>query len=162
MAKRLKNHTIDQYLKVLSQKRPTPGGGSAAALTGASGAALLSMVANYSLGKSKSKAIERRIERTLDKSEEIRLRLLELVDLDADAYMKVVKARGLSLRERQAADKVATQVPLEVGRLCYKAVQLAPFLAEKGNKYLVADVEIAVELLSSAYHSALILQNHSS
>ncbi len=161
MAKRLKNHTLDQYLDVLSQKRPTPGGGSAAALTGACGAALLSMVANYSLGKSDSQAVERRLQSNLKKSEEIRQRLTELVDLDADAYMKVVKARKGTKAEQRAAQRAAEKVPLEVGRLCYKAVQLAPYLVEKGNKYLIADVEIAVEMLASAYKSALILQDQS-
>lgn len=160
MAKLLKNHTLDQYLHVLSEKQPTPGGGSAAALTAACGAALLTMVANYSLGKSGSTSTDNRIKNHLKKSEEIRKRLIELIDLDAQAYLGVVKARGQSPVKRRAAEKAASKIPLEVGKLCYRAVLLAPFLVEKGNKYLISDVEVAVEMLKAAYNSALALQQH--
>ena len=160
MAKRLKNHTLDQYLSVLAKKQPTPGGGSAAALTAAMGAALLAMVTRYSIGKTGSKSVDNTLNRRLHKAEKIRQRLTELVDLDAQAYQQVVKARGQTAAKRKAAERAASKVPQEVGRLCYQAIQLAPYLVEKGNKYLLSDVEIAVEMLKSAYNSALVLQHH--
>lgn len=159
MAKLFKNHTLDQYLDILSKKQPVPGGGSAAALTAASGAALLSMVANYSLGKTGSKSDDKKMQGHLKKSEILRKKLTELIDLDAQAYMKVVNARGQSSAVRRAAQKMAEKVPLEVGKLCYQGVLLAPFLVEKGNKHLISDIEIAVELLKAAYDSALTLQH---
>lgn len=152
--KKFRSHTLQEYLKALSAKSPVPGGGSAAALAGALGAGLISMVASYSKGKSSSKATEKRIKETLKKSEKIRKRLLECVDLDAQAYLKVVRTRTASSRLKGAARKQAGAVPLEVCQLCYAAIQLTPFLVKKGNKHLGSDVAVAVELLLAAFQSA--------
>jgi len=154
--KKYKYHTLKEYLDVLSKKSPVPGGGSAAALTAATGAALISMVANYSKGKSQSKVIENRIEKILQKSEAIRGRLLDMVDLDAQAYLGVVKARGESVRVKKLAFKKAAQVPGEVCKLCYQAIQLTPYLVEKGNPHLISDVQAAVEMLLAAFSAAKI------
>ncbi len=154
--KKFKNYTLTQYIAVLSKKVPVPGGGSASALTGSLGVALIEMVANYSKGRSQSKRIEHRIEKILEQSKEIRQRLLELVDLDAEAYLKVVKTRRASVKEKKAALRGACAVPKEVSKLCYKAVRLSPFLVAQGNKYLVSDIEVAVEMLLAAFNSAQI------
>jgi len=155
--KRYINSTIKEYSDVLSKKTPVPGGGSAAALTAALAASLISMVANYSKGKSKSKRVEGKINNILKASEVIRKRLLVLVDLDAEAYLKIVKAReSASLKKKKEAKKAARSVPQEICKLCYKAVALTPFLVENGNKYLLSDIEVAIELLLSAYNCAVI------
>ena len=154
--KRFKTHTLEQYLNVLSQRQPVPGGGSAGALTGALGAALISMVAQYSLGRNSSKKVEQKILKVLRESEKIRKRLLELVDLDAEAYLKVVKARKGSLKQKKAALKHAREIPQELCRLSYKAVNLLPQLVKKGNPYLQSDLEIALEMLWAAYASGKI------
>jgi formiminotetrahydrofolate cyclodeaminase len=135
-------------------RTPTPGGGSAAAYTAALGVALLSMVANYSVGKS-SRSVDRQLKKLLKANEKMRNRLLELVDLDAQAYLQVVKTRKSAPAVHRKALKAAGQVPLEVSKICYHAVQQAPFLVAKGNKYLLSDVEVAVEFLLAAFHSAM-------
>ena len=135
--KKFKNHTLKEYLDVLSKKTPVPGGGSAAALVAAAGVALLSMVASYSKGKCRTKAVENKIKKIHQQTEAMRKRLLELVDLDAKAYEKVVKARKKPASARKKALKEAGRVPLEVCRLCYKAVGLASYLAKNGNKNLI-------------------------
>jgi len=152
--KKYKNHTIQQYLDVLSKKTPVPGGGSTAALAAASGAALISMVANYSKGKNKSKQVKNKAKSILKASEKSRKRLIELIDLDAKAYMGVVKARGASKAVQKRALKEAEKVPKEVSRICYDLTQLTPFLVEKGNPNLVSDVIVAVDLLFAAFNSA--------
>ena len=152
--KPFKNYTLDQYLEVLSQKKPVPGGGSAAALTAALGAALLSMAANYSLGRDHPEGVDRKLKALLKKTETIRKRLCKLIDLDAQAYLKVVETRKASLVQRQQALKKAREVPGEVCRLCYQAVHLAPYLIEKGNRYLISDVEGGVEMLLAAFKAA--------
>lgn len=154
--KKYKNHTLREYLDVLSKKTPVPGGGSAAALTAATGAALVSMVANYSKGQNQSKQIENRIRSILKQSEQIRKRLLELVDLDAQAYLGVVKSRRAQVRLRKKALRDASKIPHEVCRLCYKAIQLTPYLVENGNPHLISDIEVAAELLLAAFNSARI------
>ena len=59
--KKFKSHTLKDYSKSLSTRAPVPGGGSAAALTACLGASLISMVANYSLGRKKTKRVEAKI-----------------------------------------------------------------------------------------------------
>lgn len=154
--KKYKNHTLQEYLDALSKKTPAPGGGSAAALTAATGTALISMAANYSLGKSSSKQVENRVTALLKQSEQIRRHLLELVDLDAEAYLNVVKARGRSIQIKKRAAKEARDIPRKVCRLCRQAIHLTPYLVENGNSYLVSDVAVAAELLLAAFNAACI------
>ena len=154
--KKFRHHTVEKFLDILASKHPVPGGGSAAALTAATGAALISMAAHYSLGRGSSKKNELSIRGVLGCSERIRRRLIQLVDLDAEAYLKVVKARKDDARKKRAALVGAIRVPQEVGRLCYQAIQLTPDLVKKGNHHLLSDVEVAAELLLAAFKSAMI------
>ena len=153
--KKYRDYTLKEYLNSLSMRAPVPGGGSAAALSGALGAALISMVANYSIGRKHSANVEVKIKKILADSERIRKRLLVLVDLDAQAYLKVVATRKAKVAARKAALKRARAVPLEACQLCYSAVQLTPFLVKEGNPYLLSDVQVAIDLLWAAYQSAM-------
>ncbi len=123
-------------------------------MTAALGAALLSMVANYSLGKGAAREVEQKLKNTLKESERLRKRFLQLVDLDAQAYLNVVETRKAAPAKRNAARRKAAQVPLEICKLCYKAVQLSPTLVRYGNRYLISDVKVALELLLAAYNAA--------
>ncbi len=153
-----KDKTLQEYLDQLSRREPVPGGGSAAALTAAMAVGLISMVTNYSIGrKSNTKAVDKRLAKMLEQCEPIRLRLLELTSLDSEAYLKVSAARSLDKKAQVQASREARAVPLEVCKLCYMAVQLTPYLAEKGNPYLLSDVEVALELLISAFNGARIM-----
>jgi formiminotetrahydrofolate cyclodeaminase len=153
-----KDKTLQEYLDQLSRREPVPGGGSAAALTAAMALGLISMVTNYSIGrKANTKEVDRRLARILEQSEPMRLRLLELTSLDSEAYLKVSAARSLDKKAQKQAAKQARAVPQEICKLCYKAVQLTPYLADKGNPYLLSDVEVALELLVSAFNGARIM-----
>jgi formiminotetrahydrofolate cyclodeaminase len=113
------------------------------------------MVANYSIGKSKSKYIETRLQNIIKKGTALRKRLIALIDLDAQAYLNVVKVRQGSEKTKKAALKKAAKVPREVCRICFNAIDLAPFLVEKGNKHLVSDIVVAAEMLMAAFNSAM-------
>lgn len=154
--KNLKDSTLQDYLDKLSAHTPVPGGGSAAALTAALGVALLSMVARYSLKKPASRSHQDKIRQILQKCEGIRRRLLTMVDRDARAYLKVVATRQAALPVKTKALREARDVPREVARLCYAAIQLTPYLVKKGNVHLLSDVEVAVELLLAGFTSAMI------
>ena len=154
--KSFRSHTLNDYLSVLSSKNPVPGGGSAAALTGALGAALIVMVTQYSAGKGRNRSDESRFSKILKESREIQNRLLELVDRDAEAYLKVIKARKASLGQKRKVQQESRRVPGQVCRLCYQAVLLTPFLVQRGNKYLLSDVMAAVELLLASFKAAFI------
>jgi formiminotetrahydrofolate cyclodeaminase len=158
MSINFKTKTLQEYLDQLSRREPVPGGGSASAYTAAMGAGLISMVTNYSIGrKANTKAIDKRLQKILATSEPIRLRLLELTSLDSEVYLKVSAARQLDQKAQKQAAREAKAVPQEICKLCYKAIQLAPYLVEKGNPYLVSDVEVAIELLMAAFNSARVM-----
>ena len=151
-----KNKSVKIYLDDLAAKKPAPGGGSAAALAAALGAALLSMVANFTVGKDKYKQFEQEIKGALKKSEKIRKNLLELVDLDVITYNKVAKNKKKSLALYQKSLKEASLVPLDITKNSLEALELCPVLEAKGNKYLVSDVHVARALLIGAIQSAVV------
>ncbi|MCM8780502.1 MAG: cyclodeaminase/cyclohydrolase family protein [Candidatus Omnitrophica bacterium] len=135
------NETLKRYLEDLAARLPAPGGGSAAALTASLGAALISMVINFTLGKPRHTKYTDFLNTALKESERFRKRFLELVDLDVVAYRS--KDFGKSL-----------DVPLEVARLCFKSIKLCPHLIKKGNLNLISDVAVAAVLLESAFFAA--------
>ena len=158
-----KNKTLREYLNQLSACSPVPGGGSAAALTAALGLGLISMAANYSIGrKSNTPTVEKRLAKILTDSELIRLRLLELTSLDSEAYLSVCAARSLDKKAQRQAARAARAVPQEICKLCYKAIQLTPYLAQKGSPHLLSDIEVAVELLFAAFLAARVMMRANS
>jgi formiminotetrahydrofolate cyclodeaminase len=154
--KKYKDHTLQEFLEALSKKTPVPGGGSAAALVAATGIALIVMAAHYSKNKSRSRSIANRIQSIITQGTVLRRRLVALVDLDAQAYLKVVKTRHDSTQAQKAALQKAADVPREVCRLCYQGITLIPFLVEQGNVHLISDIEVAVEMLLAAFKAAMI------
>lgn len=155
--KDFKNHTLKEYLDRLSAREPVPGGGSAAALSSALGAGLIVMVIQYSIGKGKPKAVEKKLSQSLKKISGIREKLLELVDGDAQAYLGVVAARQMDAKAQKKAARQAGQVPRKICQLSYNAVDLTPYVVEHGNPHLLSDIEVALELLLAGYHSALVM-----
>jgi formiminotetrahydrofolate cyclodeaminase len=160
--KKLINHTVKDYLKVLSKKEPTPGGGSAAAVTGSLGVSLLIMVAKYSQGRSQSKIIEKKFIKIIKDAEILLAKFQDLVDEDANAYKNVVLAQKKTAQDKRKANKYAQKVVKDICNLCYKSVKLAPYLVENGNLYLIADVEVAVNLLMASFKSADSLAKYNS
>ena len=145
-----------EYLNAVAARAPVPGGGSVAALAGAMATALISMVAHYSLGKGAPQAVERRIKSISRENEKIRRRFQELIDEDAEAYLRVVQARKKTRKEKRLALQQARRIPQEVCRLCYQAIQFTSYLVEKGNSYLLSDIEVALDMLLASYNSAKI------
>src|SRR5580693_9076067 len=91
----MREHSIDQFLERLASGEPTPGGGSAAAIMGAMGAALVSMVCNVSIGKKGYEAVEPELRAVLAQSEALRLRLAAMVDEDVAAFDGLMAAYKL-------------------------------------------------------------------
>ena len=152
------NKTLLGYLNQLSRKEPVPGGGSAAALTAALGAGLVSMVTNYSIGrKSNTPATDKKFKAILKQSELMRKRLLELASLDSQAYLQLCAARFLDQSAQKKASSKARAVPLEICKLCYRTLNLTPFLVAKGSPYLMSDIQVAIELLEAGFNGAMVM-----
>lgn len=145
---------LSQYLKDLAARKPAPGGGSAAALTAATGAALMSMVANYTVGNPKYKDVENRAADILLKSENLRQELEGLIDADVEAYGKLSVAMKKKTGELEDAYREAVRPPYEVCRISAEAMKLCVELAEIGNRNLATDTAIAAILFDSAFFCA--------
>ena len=155
-----------EYLDDLASNQPAPGGGSAAALAGALGAALGSMVANFTVGKEKFAAVEEQAKAALAECERLRAALTDLVQADVEAYGRYAAATGLprSTEEEKAhraqviqqALMAAAAVPMEVCRKCYAVLEVSQQLLKIGNPNLVSDVGCAAELAYAALRAALL------
>jgi len=152
---------IEKHLNDLAAKLPAPGGGSASALVGAEGAALLSMVLNFTIDKKGYEGFWDEAKELLKKTEEIRSRLSSLIDEDVRAYAefnKVFKMPRVTQEEKkkraeamQEGLKKAEAVPEEICRLAYEGAGLSPRILEKGNKNLLSDVEVAMALFIASF-----------
>jgi methenyltetrahydrofolate cyclohydrolase len=136
-----RNSTLRRYTEDLAARLPAPGGGSASALTACLGAALLSMVINFTLGKPKYAKYEKEMRTALEKSECLRKTFLELVDLDVAAF-----------KSRKIED--CLNVPFMICRLCFEGIRICPALMKKGNVNLISDVGVAAVLFESAFAAA--------
>lgn len=160
----IKDQTIEQFLENLAAKSSTPGGGSAAAIIGAMGAALVSMVANFTVGKKGYEEAGPEMETVLKKAEDYRLRFIDMIQADVDVFNKVMAAYGLpkesdAEKEKRAAAiqqalQEATDVPLACAALCVEVIGLSRQVAEKGNRNVISDAGVAVLAAEAALGSA--------
>ena len=160
----IKDQTIEVFLENLAGKLSTPGGGSAAAIIGGMGAALVSMVANFTIGKKGYEAVNAEMESVLAKAEELRKRFVDLVQADMDVFNQVMAAYGMPKEADadkakraeaiQLALKEATDVPLACATLCIEVIELSRQVAEKGNTNVISDAGVAVLAAEAALGSA--------
>jgi len=160
----MRENSIDQFLDDLASGDPTPGGGSAAAIMGAMGAALVSMVCNVSFGKKGCEAAEPELRNMLVRSEELRRHLTAMVAEDIaafDSLMSAYKLAKSSDEEKsrraetiQACLERATEVPLQCARACFQVVVMARRAADLGYKHVISDVGVGVAAADSALRSA--------
>lgn len=101
---RLASLTIDDFLARLGSKEPVPGGGAAAAVTGAIGAALAQMVVSYSIGR-KSLLAQPELEEIAAQLDKLRGSLLVSADMDAKAYSELSALWKLPKDDPKRQDK---------------------------------------------------------
>lgn len=157
-------HTAEQtcqgFLDALASKAPVPGGGGASALVGALGTALCTMVGNYTVGKKKYADVEEDVKALMARAEDIRARLLALVDADAEAFEPLSKAYAIpkddpnreAVMEQCLRDAAAT--PMEILRLSCQAIGLHREMLEKGSVMMLSDVGTGVIFCQSALYGA--------
>jgi len=159
-----KNNTIAKFLDELASEQPTPGGGGAAAIMGAVGAALVSMVANLTIGKKNYEAFDAELKEARAKAEALRAELTAAINEDVDAFNAVMGAYGLP-REGdeqkaaraaaiQAALKQATDAPLRAVKACHEVIKLSAIVAEKGNINVISDAGVAALAANAGLRSA--------
>ena len=155
---------IENFLDDLASKSSTPGGGSVAALSGATAAALVSMVCNLSIEKKSCKENDDELKEILQTSEKLRELFSELVDQDVEAFGDVMSAlrmpknndeeRLLRNEALEHALEKATYVPLRTMEHGAKVLMLANRVSQICNKNVISDVGVAAIMAESAVHSA--------
>ncbi|MGW7294089.1 cyclodeaminase/cyclohydrolase family protein [Streptomyces xiamenensis] len=155
----MRDQTISEYLSQLADRVPAPGGGAAAALHAAQGAALLGMVARYTTGE---KYAEHRdaVERIIAETDTVRAAALRLGEEDAAAFTAVIDAYRLPKGERAEAVARAlagaARPPAEVIGLARAVVELATELLPIGNRNVITDIAAATEAARAAATTARI------
>jgi formiminotetrahydrofolate cyclodeaminase len=157
---------IKMFLDELASSSSAPGGGSVAALSGALGAALSSMVCNLTRGKQGYEEAQDEIKEILQRSEELRKQLTELIDKDTEAFNEVMKALKMSKETEdqkehrrhamQNAFKHAADVPLETARKCTQILDVARIVAEKGNKNSISDAAVSALMAQTGLQAAML------
>lgn len=163
---RLTELTVAGLVARLATRDPVPGGGSAAAMAGALGAALLQMVVELSVGRTDGTEHETTLAEIRGAAAGLQSELLRLVETDAAAYGAVVKARRLAKGtelERQArqvqidgAVREAVRAPLTTAQRASDLIEQALRLAPIANRSAISDIGVAAELAAAALRSALL------
>ena len=152
--------TYAEFAQALASDQPVPGGGGAAALCGALGIALCSMVGNFTLGRKKYADVEADVRAIMEKAHALQEKLLSLIDADAKAFEPLSEAYSIpkdnpdraQIMEKALAD--ASAAPIEMMRCCAEAALLLEEMLQKGSKMLVSDVGVGALLCGAALRGA--------
>ncbi|WP_273319990.1 cyclodeaminase/cyclohydrolase family protein [Vallitalea guaymasensis] len=157
--------SVSQFLDATASNDPVPGGGSIAASSGATAAALVEMVANLTIGKKKYEDVNDEMKEISKKANDLRQQLLKYIDIDSEAFNRVMNAYKLPkdteeqkiVRKMtiQNAMKYAASVPLEVAKKSYDIMELSMRVVESGNKNAVTDGAVSAMMARTAVLSAI-------
>src|SRR5882762_1502570 len=156
--------SVEKFLDDLAGGQPTPGGGSAAAIMGAMGAALVSMVCNVTIGKKGQEHAVAELLAVRAESETLRARLTAMVGEDIAAFdslmaaYKLPKAGNDDQAHRSAAIQAglrrATEVPLDCARACAAVIALSARATAQGYRGVISDAGTGVVAAHAALRSA--------
>lgn len=148
------------FADALASKASVPGGGGASALVAALGAALGTMVGNFTLGKKKYAAVEEEIRALMEEAEALRAQLLDCIDADAAAFEPLSRAYGIPKEDPSRAETMesclrdAAAVPMQILRLSCRVIELQKEFAEKGSAMMVSDAGTGVAFCWAALYGA--------
>ena len=161
---KLADLTANDFVKQLASKAPTPGGGGAAALAGALGAALGSMVASLTVGKKKYADVEDEIISLNEEMERIQKDLMILIDKDAELFAPLAAAYGAPSETDEQKDakevllqkcfKDAAAAPVQMMEKCGEAIDILVEFAAKGSTLAISDAACGAVLCSAAMRAA--------
>jgi len=161
----LVRRTVLDFTDEVSRDSPAPGGGSVAALAGALGAALASMVANLTYGKEGTEARDPELARIAEEAQRIKDQLVAGVDADSDAFrgfmdaMRLPQAtpedKALRARKMQLGLQEAVQVPWATAEASLAAMRLSRAVAAIGNPSSLSDGAVGVQMAFAGVRGGL-------
>ncbi|OGU56574.1 MAG: glutamate formimidoyltransferase [Ignavibacteria bacterium RBG_13_36_8] len=147
---------VCDFVDEVSRESPAPGGGSIAALAGALGASLSSMVANLTANTRGSEDVDEILNSTADRCQEIKFELVKAVDDDTNAFNEYMDARRLPAKtdeekkykyaSMQKGLKNAVMIPYNTAKLSCEAIKLAIPVVEHGNPNSITDVGVGAQI----------------
>jgi glutamate formiminotransferase/formiminotetrahydrofolate cyclodeaminase len=152
---------VEPFIEQLAAPTATPGGGSAAAATGAMAAGLAGMVASMSRGKKAYLQYEKQLSEAIARLSQFREELKAAIDADAESYNVVMKAYKAAKESSDgdtainAALKQATSVPLGVAERVVEVAKIASTLKPITNPNMKSDLTTAIALAKAALEGAL-------
>ena len=153
-----------EFVDLLASDAPAPGGGSAAALEGALGAALTAMVCGLTVGKKKYAEFQELAESAQAKATDLKARFVDVMDRDTEAFNVVSAAFGMpkATDEEKAARSAAIQEglkgcttpPFEMMELAVETLELTASILGKSNDSAASDLGVSALSLRSAIQGA--------
>ena len=153
-------NTCREFVSALASAAPSPGGGGAAALAGALGAALGNMVGSLTVGKKKYADVEKEIVALKRKCDALQSALLDMVAEDARCFEPLAAAYAIPKDDPSRVDimekalKTACEPPMRIMELCCEAIEAVAVFAEKGSRLAVSDAGCGAALCRAALESA--------
>ena len=148
--------SVTDFTDEVSRESAAPGGGSIAALAGALGASLSSMVATLTANRRGSEDVDDILNEAAETCQEVKQALIKAVDADTDAFNVYMDARRLpaktdtekKVREDAMLDglKQAVLVPLNTARQSFRAIKLAETVIKYGNPASITDVGVGAQM----------------
>jgi len=161
---KLIDKSIREFNEVLASEIPAPGGGSAAALEGAIGAALIGMVASLTVGRKKYSEHDSFMKDIRKRADELRKKMLDIIDRDTEAYNMVSNVfampkntddeRAIRFDAMQNALKACTITPFEMIQCAYEGLVLIAEMFGKHNTNAASDLGVAVLSLKASAEGA--------
>lgn len=155
---------VAAFADVLASDAPAPGGGSAAALEGALGAALTAMVCSLTIGKKKYAEHEALVTEVKAKASDLKARFVDVMDRDTEAFNVVSAAFAMPKEtdEEKAARSAAiqaglagcTKTPFEMMELASEALDLTASVLGKSNASAASDLGVSALSLRAAIQGA--------
>lgn len=155
------NTTPHTFIEAVASNKPTPGGGSVAALAGALAASLGQMVAGLTVNRKKYADVQDEATVVLEEASSLRQELTAAIEEDAAAFndlMAVFRNKELNDAEKEAQIQQATigaaEVPMRVARLSHRAAKVALQIARVGNINAATDGVAGVLMAQTAVEIA--------
>lgn len=162
---KLLDTTCEKFLEELASKQPTPGGGAASALCGATAAALTAMLGNLTAGKAGSEANDKIALEIIIAADKLRLELAQMADDDAAVFNKFMEAykmpkatdteKAMRTAAIGQAAIAAAEVPMQIANKSLEVLKLARKLIVFGNPNAISDGTVSALMARAALRSAL-------
>ncbi len=156
----MRNLTLNDFTEKLASNSPVPGGGSVAAVCGTLSASLAEMVANLTLGKKKYVQFEDEMNSIIERTTELRNKLLDYIEKDSNAYNKVMDAyklpketdeeKEIRTKAIEEGSKGAAIVPFEIAKISYEIFPITEAVVKNGNSNAITDGLISAMLARTA------------